>query len=82
MEEWPSEGELAKQAPSYVNELLLILRGKFVDSSKALFDYEREMGDLSLGSCFTMHLVIRKATAASKQKIKHGKKICPWCCIQ
>eukprot|EP00210_Caulerpa_lentillifera_P002694 g2574.t1 len=81
LEEWPSEGDLSKQPPTYASELRLILRGKYVDASRALFDYEREMGDLSLGSCFTMHMVIRKETN-SKQKTKDGQIICPCCCIQ
>lgn len=79
LQEWPKEGELAKLAPPYAAQLAFIVSGKFMDASKVLFEYDREMGHLNPGTCCTLHLVIRKATNV-RHKTKGGGEQRPQCC--
>ena len=81
MREWPREGQIAAEVPSSSKELLLILSGKVIDENKALFDYERDMGEFGVGSILTIHLVIRRPTSPKNAK-KESKTTSCCCTVQ
>jgi len=79
--EWPSEGLIAPDVPNNSKEILLILGGKMIDDGKALFDYERDMGNFGPGHTLTVHLVTRKPQLAKNLK-ESNTNCCCCCCVQ
>lgn len=66
LSEWPKEGAFSSEPPASASEVKLILGGKWVDDSRALFDYRKEMGDPDVDSVATIHLLVRKMAHAGK----------------
>ncbi|CAD7701522.1 unnamed protein product [Ostreobium quekettii] len=79
--QWPKDGDFALDPPTSAGEIRLILRGKFLDDTRALFDYRKEMGDPDTDSIVTMHLVVRKMANSGKGG-KQGGSCCACCSIQ
>ena len=77
LSKWPTEGPFASETPAGPGEVKLILGGKFVDDTRALFDYRKDMGDPEKDTIVTMHLVVRKKTANTG---KVGKQLKPSKC--
>lgn len=65
--EWPKDGAWAKEPPSQSGDVRLILSGKFLDNSKALKDYRKEMGELKPDTTVTMHLHVRPQQTPSQK---------------
>ncbi|KIZ02597.1 Membrane-anchored ubiquitin-fold protein 3 [Monoraphidium neglectum] len=68
--QWPTEGPLSKENPTTAADLRLLCAGKFLENSKTLKEYRKEMGDPEAGTIVTMHVLVRPAQAgkaASKQ---------------
>ena len=81
LSEWPKEGPFAADVPTGPGEVKLILGGKFVDDTRALFDYRKEMGDPDKDTIVTMHIVVRRMSKTGKSgKERQSSKCC--CSIQ
>lgn len=82
--DWPKEGPLAKETPSNYNDIKLINSGKWVDNSKALREYRKDMGEPSPDTIVTMHVIVRAAAPGGKSGSapkEDTPKGCS-CCIQ
>lgn len=66
--EWPTEGPLAKEPPGGANDIKLILSGKYVDATKPLKEYRKDMGEVKADTLVTMHIVLRPAANPTKQQ--------------
>jgi len=64
--EWPKDGPLTKEAPSQAGDLKLIMSGKFVEATKLLRDYRKDMGEVKPDTIVTMHIVIRPTSTPAK----------------
>lgn len=73
-QEWPKEGLLAKEPPSSANDIKLILSGKYVDATKPLKEYKKDMGELKPDTLVTMHIVVRPAAIPAKQQGSGAKQ--------
>eukprot|EP00803_Ostreobium_quekettii_P003209 evm.model.scf_2660.2 EVM.evm.TU.scf_2660.2 scf_2660:10804-11601(+) len=80
--QWPKDGAFASEPPAGSGEIRFILSGKFVDDTRALFDYTKEMGDPDKDSIVTMHLVVRKTATPGKGGKGGEPTKCSCCSIQ
>lgn len=67
LSEWPKDGPMAKEPPTQSMDIKLILSGKFLDATKPLKDYRKDMGELQPDTVVTMHVVVRPSAAPKKQ---------------
>lgn len=75
--QWPREGPLSKENPTSPADLRILCAGKFLDNSKTLKEYRKEMGEPEAGTVVTMHVLVRPAQAgksAVPKEVEEEKK--------
>mmetsp|Transcript_32003 Transcript_32003/g.95592 ORF Transcript_32003/g.95592 Transcript_32003/m.95592 type:complete len:130 (-) Transcript_32003:760-1149(-) len=72
LKEWPSDGPMASEPPGQASDIKLILSGKFLDATKPLSEYKRDMGELGPEDVVTLHVVVRVTPASEKKTAKAG----------
>ncbi|KAF8061934.1 MUB3 [Scenedesmus sp. PABB004] len=73
---WPSDGPLAKEAPSAASDLRILCSGQFLDNGKTLKDYRKLMGSSEALAVVTMHVLVRPpqaGKAADKADVEGAK---------
>eukprot|EP00878_Enallax_costatus_P002943 GHUV01003139.1.p1 GENE.GHUV01003139.1~~GHUV01003139.1.p1 ORF type:complete len:127 (+),score=12.29 GHUV01003139.1:262-642(+) len=60
---WPSEGPLTKETPSSAADLRILCSGQFLDNTKCLKDYRKQMGSSEALAVVTMHVLVRPPQA-------------------
>lgn len=81
---WPQDGPLAAEMPHSVDDIKIILGGKFLDSQQVLGDLRPAMGEPKPDTVVTVHMLVRPAGApkshAKDKDLVKGRSSC--CCIQ
>mmetsp|Transcript_32004 Transcript_32004/g.95595 ORF Transcript_32004/g.95595 Transcript_32004/m.95595 type:complete len:131 (-) Transcript_32004:879-1271(-) len=68
-----TDGPMASEPPGQASDIKLILSGKFLDATKPLSEYKRDMGELGPEDVVTLHVVVR-VTPASEKKTAKGEE--------
>mmetsp|Transcript_32002 Transcript_32002/g.95589 ORF Transcript_32002/g.95589 Transcript_32002/m.95589 type:complete len:96 (-) Transcript_32002:760-1047(-) len=67
-----TDGPMASEPPGQASDIKLILSGKFLDATKPLSEYKRDMGELGPEDVVTLHVVVRVTPASEKKTAKAG----------
>ncbi|GAX74926.1 hypothetical protein CEUSTIGMA_g2372.t1 [Chlamydomonas eustigma] len=63
--EWP-RGATASEVPTQAADVKLILSGRFIEATKTLKDYKKDMGELKPDSVVTLLVFVRPQAAVKK----------------
>lgn len=82
-DQWPTEGSLAKDAPSSVADLRLICGGRFLADGEKVSSLEKMVGAPTADSIFTVHVIVRPPLAKEGDDSGDGSSSSklPPCCI-